>query len=114
MIFSKENDVMLMNLAVKNNLDMDKVLSAYLVTGDLCFMLMHIFEGQNIHIPSKIRLNAANLKNMEFIEDDKRLYKDYDRYDPVEYKGQEYTVIAEEKKVLNHWYLPVVLSEAVK
>ena len=102
---------MLLNLAVKNNLDMDKVLSAYLIAGDLSFMLLHVFEGQNIHIPSKRRLNAMNLRNIEFIEDDKQIYKDYEKYDSIEYKGKWYSVISEEKKVLNHYYIPVIAKE---
>lgn len=114
MIFSKENDKMLMNLALKNNLDMDKVLSAYLITGDLFFMLLHVFEGQDLHVPSKRRLNAANLHNIEFLEDDKREYKDYEKYDSIEKDGKFYTVISEERKILNHWYLPIILSEVIK
>ena len=113
MIFSKENDEMLLNLAIKNNLDMDKVLAAYLITGDMFFMLLHVFEGQDLHIPSKRKLNAANLKNIEFIEDDKRHFADYEKYDCLEYKGNMYSVICEEKRILNHWYLPVVLSEVI-
>lgn len=110
MIFSKDNDEMLLNLAQKNNVDMDRVLSAYLVCGDQLFMLLHIFEGQDLHIPSKRRLNAANAHNIHFIEDDKRKFADYEKYDSLKYKGIWYNVVAEEKKILNHWYIPVIES----
>ena len=72
---------MLLNLALKNNIDMDRVLSAYLICGDQLFMLLHVFEGQDLHIPSKRRLNAANAHNIHFIEDDKREFADYEKYD---------------------------------
>ena len=110
MIFSKDNDEMLLNLAQKNNVDMDRILSAYLVCGDQLFMLLHIFEGQDLHIPSKRRLNAANAHNIHFIEDDKREFADYEKYDSLKYKGEWYNVVAEEKKILNHWYIPVIES----
>lgn len=110
MIFSKPNDKMLLNLAQKNNIDMDRILSAYLVCGDRLFMLLHIFEGQDLHIPSKRRLNAANAHNIHFIEDDKREFADYEKYDSLFYKGEWYNVVAEEKKILNHWYIPVIES----
>lgn len=96
---------------MKNNVDMDKVLSAYLVCGDQLFMLLHIFEGQDLHIPSKRRLNAVNAHNIHFIEDDEREYADYEKYDSVEYKGRWYNVVQEERKILNHWYLPVIESK---
>ena len=111
MIFSKENDEMLLNLALKNNIDIDRVLSAYLICGDLLFMLLHVFEGQDLHVPSKRRLNAANAHNIHFIEDDKREFADYEKYDSLEYKGQWYNVVQEERKILNHWYLPVIESK---
>ena len=114
MIFSKENDKLLLNLAQKNNVDMDRILSAYLVCGDQLFMLLHIFEGQDLHIPSKRRLNAANAHNIHFIEDDKREFADYEKYDSLEYKGHWYNVVAEEKKILNHWYIPVIESKEVE
>ena len=110
MIFKKENDELLLNLAIKNKVDMDKILSAYLVSGDQLFMLLHIFEGQDLHIPSQRRLNAANAHNIHFIEDDERQYADYERYDSLEYKGQWYNVVAEEKRILNHYYIPVIKS----
>lgn len=113
MIFSlKNNDELLLNLATRNNIDMDRILSAYLVCGDQLFMLLHIFEGQDLHIPSKRRLNAANAHNIHFIEDDERKYADYEKYDSLEYKGQWYNVVQEERKILNHWYLPVIESKS--
>lgn len=110
MIFSKDNDEMLLNLAVKNNTDMDRILSAYLVCGDQLFMLLHIFEGQDLHIPSKRKLNAANAHNIHFIEDDERKYADYEKYDSLKYDGQWYNVVAEERRILNHYYIPVIES----
>lgn len=89
------------------------MLSAYLITGDMLFMLLHVFEGQNLKVPSKRRLNALNLHNIQFIEDDKQLYKDYEKYDSLEYKGKMYSVISEEKKLLNHYYIPVIPTEDV-
>ena len=108
MIFKKENDELLMALAVKNDMDMDKVISAYLITGDMSFLLMRVFEGQTVKFPSKRRLGTANLHNIHFIEDDERLFKDYDKYDEIEYDGKTWTVVSAEKKLLNHWYIPVM------
>lgn len=114
MVFSKQNDKLMASLAFKNNMDMDKVLSAYLITGNQFFMLLHALEGQTIKIPSKRRLTAANLNNIYFIEDDKREYADYERYDCIEKDGEMYSVISEEKRILNHYYIPVIRAEEVK
>lgn len=113
MIFQKENDDLMLNLAVKNNLDIDKVLSAYLITGNDFFMLLHIFEGQTLKVPSKRRLCTANMHNIKYIEDDKRIYKDCIKGNVIDYKGIEYTVVSTEKKVLNHYYIPVIESEVL-
>ena len=113
MTFSKLKDDVLLNLAQKNNLDMDRVCAAYLTVGDDIFMLLHILEGQTIDIPSKKRLSAANAHNIHFIEDDKLEYKDYEKYDCIEKDGKMWSVIAEEKKILNHWYIPVIESTEV-
>ena len=113
MIFKKQNDKLMASLAVRNNMDIDKVLSAYLITGDDFFMLLHIFEGQTLKIPSKRRLCAANLHNIKYIEDDKQLFSDYKKGEIIEYKDKEYTVVSSEKKILNHYYIPVIESEVL-
>ena len=113
MIFQKQNDDLMLNLAIKNNLDIDKVLSAYLITGDDFFMLLHIFEGQTLKVPSKRRLCVANMHNIKYIEDDKKIYADYVKGDIIDYKGTEYTVVAPEKRVINHYYIPVIESEVL-
>jgi hypothetical protein len=43
MIFKKQNDALMTSLAIRNNIDIDKVLSAYLICGHDFFMLLHIF-----------------------------------------------------------------------
>ena len=108
MTFKKENDNMLMSLAVKNNLDMDSVIAGYLIMGEQFLMMMHVFEGKLLQIPSKRRLCSPTLKNVHFIEDDKRKYKEYERDDVIDVGDKEYIVVSEEKKLLNHWYIPVV------
>lgn len=110
MVFQKENDNLLCSLAVKNNLDMDSVVAGYLIMGEQFLMMMHVFEGRQLQIPSKRRLCSPSLKNVHFIEDDKHKYREYERDDIIDYGGKEWTVVAEEKKVLNHWYIPVVES----
>lgn len=108
MIFqTSENDKLYLSLAIKNNMDLDKVISAYLVTGDEFLILLHMFEGQTLNIPSERRLGVANLYNIQFIEDDKKQFSDYEKKQILEYKGETYEVIAPEKKLLNHYYLPV-------
>ena len=114
MIFKKNNDELMLNLALKNNADLDKVISAYLVTGDTFFILLHIFEGQTLKVPSKRRLGAANLHNILFIEDDKRQFADYRKKQFLEYKGESYIVVAPEKKLLNHYYIPVIKEETLE
>ncbi len=114
MVFRKDGDKLLTSLGIKNNIDLDKLISAYLIVGDDLAMLLHIFEGQTITFPSKRRLGCMNLHNINFIEDDDKMFSDYKRKQIVEYKGKEYTVIAEEKKILNHYYLPVVPLEEDK
>lgn len=111
MVFHKNNDSFLASLAVKNNLDMDKLLSGYLIMGEQFMFLLHVFEGCDLHIPSKRRLCSPSLYNMKFIEDDNHLYKDYKRNDRIIYNDIEYRIESSEKKVLNHWYLPVVPVE---
>lgn len=108
MIFQKQGDELLTSIAIKNNLDMDKVISAYLILGEDMLMLMHIFEGQTLNIPSKRRLSCANLHNILFIEDDERRYSDYKKKQILEYKGVEYCVVAPERKLLNHYYVSVI------
>jgi hypothetical protein len=107
-IFQKENDKLLLSLAVKNNLDMDSVIAGYLIMGEQFLMMMRVFEGRQLQIPSKRRLCSPSLRNIHFIEDDKRKYEDYERDDVIDLGDKEYTVVAEERKVLNHWYIPVV------
>ena len=108
MIFqTSENDKLYLSLAIKNNMDLDKVISAYLVTGDEFLILLHMFEGQTLNIPSERRLGVANLYNIQFIEDDKKQFSDYEKKQILEYEGKTYEVIASEKKLLNHYYLPV-------
>lgn len=108
MIFQKQGDELLTSIAIKNNLDMDKMISAYLILGEDMLMLMHIFEGQTLDIPSKRRLSCANLHNILFIEDDERKYSDYKKKQILEYKGVEYCVVAPERKLLNHYYVSVI------
>ncbi len=113
MVFKKQNDELMLSLAVRNNMDLDKVLSAYLISGDDFFMLLHVFEGQSLKIPSKRRLCAANLHNIHYIEDDERKFSDYNKGEILEYKGKEYNVVSSEKKILNHYYIPVIESEVL-
>ena len=108
MIFQKDNDKLLTSIAVKNNLDMDKVISGYLIMGEQFLMLLHVFEGQELKVPSKRRLSSPSLKNIEFIEDDERKYAEYQKSDVIDLNDREYIVIDCEKKYLNHWYIPVM------
>lgn len=114
MIFAKNGDELLCSLATRNRVDLDKVISAYLITGEQLLMLLHIFEGQTLNIPSKRRLNCANLHNILFIEDDERKYADYQKKQILTYKDVEYIVVSEEKKVLNHYYLPVIREDTLE
>lgn len=111
MIFRKDGDKLLAALASKTNMDMDKVISAYLILGDDLFLLLRIFEGQTFSLPSKRRLGCMNLHNIYFIEDDERKYADYERKQIIETDGKEYCVAGKEKKFLNHYYIPVTLLE---
>lgn len=111
MIFKKDNDKLMATLAVKNNLDMDKVLAAYLTVGDDFFLLLHIFQGQTLKIPSDRRMVAANAHNVHFIEDNKMIYKDVEKGDHVVYKGNCYTAVGKLTKILNHYYIAVVENE---
>lgn len=114
MVFQKDGDELLLNLAVKNNCDLDKIISAYLIAGNSLFMLLHVFEGQTLKVPSGRKLNAANLHNVFFIEDDERKFADYEKHQYLEYKGVEYQVAAPEKKILNHYYIPVIKSDILE
>lgn len=114
MIFNQSgSDKMFLNLALRNNMDLDKVISAYLITGDEFLILLHIFEGQTLNIPSDRRLGVANLHNIEFIEDDERKFRDYKKKEILEYNGVSYVVVNSEKKLLNHYYLPVLKESVV-
>ena len=108
MTFKKENDNLLASLAIKNNLDMDKVIAGYLILGEQFLLWMHIFEGQDLHIPSKRRLCSPSLRNVHFIEDDERKYAEYEKDDVIDVDDKEYIVVSEERKFLNHWYIPVM------
>ena len=105
------NDGLMAALAVKNNLDTDRVMACYLVAGDDLFWLMRILEGQTVTVPSKRRLGCANLHNVRFLEDDERKYSELVRRDEVEEDGKAWTVVGKERKILNHWYLPVTEEE---
>lgn len=111
MIFKKENDELLATIAVKNNLDMDEVISAYLICGNSFLMLMNVFEGREVKFPSKRRLTSPSLHNVKFIEDDCRKYADYERGDVITVGDDDFEVISKEKKVLNHYYVPVTKIE---
>lgn len=107
----KNNDSFFMTMAIKNNLDIDAVIAAYLIMGEQFQILLNVFEGHDIHIPSRRRLSSPSLHNVFFIEDDSREYEDFDRLDEVRYKEKTYIVVSKEKKLLNHWYLPVIPKE---
>jgi len=107
MIFQKENDKALAYLAVKNNMDMESIISAYLIMGDKFQILLQMFEGRELKIPSKRKLNIPNLNNIQFIEDDERKYSDYVKGNVVTIGDDDYMILSSEKKVLNHYYLPV-------
>lgn len=112
MIFSqKRSDEKICALGIKNNLDMDKLLAGYLIMGEQFLLLLHVFEGQELHIPSSRRLASPILKNIHFIEDDERIYKDYEKDDVIDVDENEFTVVDSEKKILNHWYIPVMKVE---
>lgn len=110
MIFQKDDELVL-KLAAKNNMDMDRIVSAYLVADDCVLPLLHIFEGQTLRIPSSRKLNGMNLNNILFIEDDERRFFDYKKGQILTYKDEDYVVLNSEKKVLNHYYLPVKKDE---
>ena len=111
MVFHKNNDKFLASLAARNNIDMDKLLSGYLIMGEQFLFLLHVFEGSVLNIPSKRKLCSPSLHNIQFIEDDENNYKDYKKNDILTYKDRDYIVVNSEKKILNHWYLPVILDE---
>lgn len=107
----KNNDSFLMAMAIKNNLDTDSVIAAYLIMGQQFQILLSLFEGRDLHIPSKRRLSSPSLHNVFFIEDDSREYQDVDKSDEVTYEGKKYIAVSKERKLLNHWYLPVIPKE---
>ena len=107
MIFQKE-DELLASIIVKNNLDSDKVIAGYLIMGIQFPLLLYVFEGQDIHVPSKRRLQSPSLRNINFIEDDERKYEGYEKDDVIDVNDKEYIVVSEERKFLNHWYIPVM------
>ena len=114
MIFKpSEGDKLFASLAIKSKMDIDKAIAAYLVTGDAFLILLHMFEGQTLNIPSERRLGTENLHNIQFIEDDKRQFADYDKKQILEYKGNSYVVVAKERKFLNHYYLPVIQEKTI-
>ena len=106
-------DEFLISLAEKNNLDMDKFLSAYLIMGEQFLLLLHAFEGQDLHVPSKRKLSAPSLHNILFIEDDEEKYCDYVKGNVITKNDVDYVVIAKERKILNHIYIPVIKEENV-
>lgn len=108
MIFKKDNDSFLLALALKNNLDMDTVISGYLIMGDQFQMLLNVFEGKELKVPSKRRLSSPSLRNIRFIEDDERKFQDYVKGNIIILNDKDYEVVDVEKKILNHWYVPVV------
>ena len=107
----KNNDSFLMTMAMKNNLDLDSVIAAYLIMGEHFQVLLSVFEGRDLHIPSRRRLSSPSLHNVFFIEDDKHQYEDFDKLDELEYNGKTYIVVNKERKFLNHWYIPVLPKE---
>jgi len=111
MIFQKDGDKFLASLAIKNNVDMDKILSAYLILGENVSLILHIFEGCDLHIPSERKLGNGTLHNIKFIEDDARKYSDYKKGEYINLEDKSYKVVAPEKKILNHWYVPVIEEE---
>lgn len=111
MVFQKENDKFLASIAVKNNLDMDRILSAYLIMGDLTPLILHVFEGQTFHVPSKRKLQSPILHSINFIEDDERKYVDMEKDEVINYKGIQYMTLGKEQKILNHYYIPVMKYE---
>ena len=111
MVFSKDRDELITALAVRNRMDMDRIISCYLVAGDDLFVLLRILEGQTVTVPSKRRLNCASLHNIRFIEDDDGKYGDVVKGDWINFNGEDYVAVSGEKKVLNHCYLPVAKED---
>lgn len=111
MIFQKNGDELLSSIAIKNNLDIEKVIAAYLIMGEQFLLMLHVLEGQELKIPSKRRLCSPSLHNIHFIEDDEQKYRNYEKDDIIDVDEDEYVVVSEEKKFLNHWYIPVMKVE---
>lgn len=110
MTLSKSGDEMAVEMAIRNNLDMEQVLSAYLIMGDGLFYMMRLMEGKELHIPSKHRLSSVG-RRMFFVEDDEGKYSSCKKGDVVEMRGGRHKVVAPESRILNHVYLPVYLEE---
>lgn len=107
MVFQSKDNSQASFIAMKQNVNSDKLISAYLIAGDSLFYLMKLFEGQNIEVPSNRKLNVAKSYNVQFIEDDERIYSEYNVKDVIEHNGKEYSVVAAEKQILNHYYIAV-------
>ena len=113
MVLKKNGDRFLMDMAARNELDPDKMTAAWLILGDDLFVLLRLFEGQTLKVPSKRRLNFARKNSAFFIEDDKRKWRDWKKGEYLEYDDKSYLVLAPERKILNHWYIPVVDEDSL-
>ncbi|MBP5422710.1 MAG: hypothetical protein J6Y78_09750 [Paludibacteraceae bacterium] len=109
MTLKKDGDEIVADFALKNGLDMEQVLASYLIMGDNLFYIAKLLEGKDIHVPSKAKFNGLNRK-IYFLEDDERKYAMIEKGTIIHLDRGDYKVIASEKKILNHYYLPLFLQ----
>ena len=76
-------------------------------------------KGTTLHSKGKMvwwtkSKDASCYRLKLFIEDDERRYSDYKKKEVLEYKGDEYCVVAQERKLLNHYYIPVIKMDVLE
>lgn len=109
-IIDDDNSKLLMKIATDNNMNMDKLFSAYLIIGNDLFFLLDLLEGMQIHIPTHNKRTSAERRDLFLIEY-KDEFVDCKSGDIITYNGVKYRVYTKGRKVLNHNYLPVTKVE---
>lgn len=103
-ITDKDKESFLFKLAEINNFDINNLVAIYLIIGDDLFFLSNVLKGKTIKFPVKQTFCEVSISQSIIIKE-VPVNSTYVIGNIVENEDNEYEVIREPCKILNHWYI---------
>ena len=103
-ITDKDKEAFLLRLAEVNNFNINNLIAIYLIIGDDLFFLSNVLKGKTIKFPIKQTFSEATTSESIVIKE-VPVNSNYHINNIVEDEDEEYEVIREPCKILNHWYI---------